>query len=146
MYSKCCIILLLFNRISSVWDVAIIQQSIRLFHNSSQFAFQSSIEDELITSTNMASWLSCPNKNINDVSLSCITTWAKESFNDALTYAYGNEYGVEIVDGEILTEDYFRTRLDVVRRRLAAGGVRLAMALENMFSSVSLGLGVASVS
>jgi len=130
---------------SSVWDVAIIQRSIRLFHNSSQYFFQSSIEDELLTSTNMASWLSCPHNNLNDVSLPCIMMWAEESFNDALVHAYANEHGVEIVNGDILTEVYFRTRLDIVRRRLAAGGVRLAMALENMFSSGSLGLAVATI-
>jgi S1/P1 Nuclease. len=80
------------------------------------------------------------------VSLSCIIHWAEESFRDALIHAYANEHGTEIVNGEKLTEVYFRTRLDVVRRRLAAGGVRLAMALENMFSPSSLGLGATTAS
>jgi hypothetical protein len=72
--------------------------------------------------------------------------WAEESFSDALLYAYANEHGMQIVNGEVLTEAYFRSRLDVVRKRLAAGGVRLAMALENIFSSASLGVGMTSAS
>lgn len=72
--------------------------------------------------------------------------WAEESFSDALMYAYANEHGMEIVNGEVLTEAYFRTRLDVVRKRLAAGGVRLAMALEDMFSAGSSGVDMASTS
>ena len=37
------------------------------------------------------------------------------------------------MDGDALTEEYFETRLEVVERRLAAGGVRLAATLEEIF-------------
>jgi len=120
-----------------VWDVAIIQRAIRLYHNSSQVAFKSSIENELVISANIATWLSCTPTALNNISKACIMKWAKESFRDALSYAYSNEYGMEISDGDTLSETYFETRLEIVRRRLAAGGVRLAAALESLFSSDS---------
>lgn len=56
--------------------------------------------------------------------------WAEESWEDALKWAYSNEEGNEISDGEKLTMDYFLTRLPVVERRIAAAGVRLASSLE----------------
>ena len=105
----------------------------KMHHNSSQFLFQLSIEEELVTMSNVKEWRSCVEQNKSVNTKECAERWAKESFKDALTYAYANEDGKEIVNGEVLTEAYFESRLGIVRRRLAAGGVRLAASLEDVF-------------
>ena len=76
----------------------------------------------------MERWSSCH----QDVRKDCISEWAQESFHSALEYAYVDEHGYEIVDGVSLSQEYYQTRLNIVRHRLAAGGVRLAMILENL--------------
>lgn len=105
----------------------------KMHHNSSQYFFQLSIEEELVTMSNVKEWRSCEEQNKSINTKECAEKWAKESFKDALTYAYANEDGKEIVSGEALTEAYFESRLGIVRRRLAAGGVRLAASLESVF-------------
>jgi hypothetical protein len=111
----------------------------KLYHNSSQFLLQTSIENELLTSSNMKKWRSCSSENLNGKPRICAEKWARESFKDALSYAYENENGREIVDGDVLTEAYFLSRLGVVRQQLAAGGVRLAAALEDVFQGQQYG-------
>lgn len=112
----------------SVWDDAIIQKSIKVNHNKSQYLMQESIEKELLTAENVERWSSCNKDERKD----CVSEWAQESFRSALEYAYVDEDGDEIVDGASLSQEYYLTRLDVVRQRLAAGGVRLAMILESL--------------
>ena len=72
-------------------------------------------------------WLHCS----DGLSNQCPSLWAEESLEDALRWAYSDEHGFEISDGAELSDDYFATRLHVVRRRLAAAGVRLGAVLEN---------------
>jgi hypothetical protein len=38
--------------------------------------------------------------------------------------------GSEVVEGSVLSKDYYETRLAVVRRRIATAGVRLASTLK----------------
>ena len=123
---------------------AIIRRAIKLHHNSSQDLFQSYIEDTFLTPSNIKSWRSCPSSSDNQSGLSqqCTVQWAKESFHDALEYAYGDENGKEIMDGMTLSEEYMESRLEVVQRRLAAGGVRLAATLEKVFGEKENGEGV----
>jgi len=75
-------------------------------------------------------WLSCP----DGIRQECVSSWAKESLHEALTWAYGDEDGHDIKDGASLSDKYFLTRLPIVEKRLAAGGVRLAATLESVFS------------
>jgi hypothetical protein len=115
-----------------VWDTAIIQRSIKLQYNSSQQDFQKYIENSFVTKDNIELWSKCP--KVVTSAKACYSEWAEESFDDALEYAYGDENGNEVEDGAHLSEKYYETRLDVVERRLAAGGVRLAATLEVMFA------------
>lgn len=117
---------------SSVWDTAIIERAIRLYHNSSQHCFQSFIEESLVTQSNIRLWGAC-SVEVGTGSRTCPSQWAEESFSDALAYAYGDENGYEVKSGTNLTEEYFETRLEIVQRRLAAGGVRLAATLEEIY-------------
>jgi len=116
----------------SVWDTGIIHKAMKTFFNNSQDTFQKDVERLLQNDDDVNTWLSCADGH----NLECVSSWAKESFHDALTWAYADENGHEIENGAVLSEDYFLTRLGTVERRLAAGGVRLAASLESIFDRV----------
>jgi hypothetical protein len=64
----------------------------------------------------------------------CTEIWGQESFAIALEYAYEMESGEEVEDGSTLTEEYYETRLPIVKDRLIAAGVRLAATLEAIYN------------
>jgi len=114
----------------SVWDDGLIDLAIQSMYSSSQLEFQKSVivlVEEAETSGLIDTWLRCT----DGISKHCPALWAEESFEDALKWAYSDEEGSEVLDGAVLSEDYFETRLHVVRRRLAAAGVRLGAVLDN---------------
>jgi hypothetical protein len=51
-----------------------------------------------------------------------------------LTFAYRNSDDAEIVDGSVLDESYYETRLEVVQKQLIAAGIRLAVTLETILN------------
>ncbi len=53
--------------------------------------------------------------------------WAEESLKLARTYAY------KLAETGIITDEYVRRALTVMRRRLAQGGIRLAWILNEDF-------------
>lgn len=112
----------------SVWDTGIIEHAIDLYYSIPE-SFQVNIEKDLLTKENIQAWLACP----SGLSIDCVTDWAKESFLYAMNYAYQNEEDEEVEDGDHLTDEYFISRLEIVKRRLAAGGLRLASTLEDIF-------------
>lgn len=114
----------------SVWDSGIIDKAIRTYHNGSLNSFQENVERSLSNKDDVNVWLSCP----DGIRQECVSSWAKESLHEALTWAYGDEDGHDIKDGASLSDKYFLTRLPIVEKRLAAGGVRLAATLESVFS------------
>eukprot|EP01083_Nonionella_stella_P284105 967023_1 len=114
---------------SSVWDTGIIELAMERYFDSSQKSLEECIEEEFVTDDYTKKWSKCPEGELQD----CVSLWAREGFHYALNYAYENEDGVEVKDGDTLTEDYFVSRLEIVKRRLAAAGVRLAATLEDMF-------------
>mmetsp|Transcript_36767 Transcript_36767/g.74892 ORF Transcript_36767/g.74892 Transcript_36767/m.74892 type:complete len:467 (-) Transcript_36767:1838-3238(-) len=125
------------TNLHSVWDDHIIEFAITTQHNSSALSFQQSILDLVAEaeSTGLIDlWLGCS----DGMSTQCPSVWAEESFDDALRWAYSDEHGREIVDGAALSVEYFGTRLHVVKRKLAAGGVRLAAVLEAALSDRDL--------
>jgi hypothetical protein len=77
----------------------------------------------------MDQWLECSNGR----NKTCTIEWGEESFEDALMWAYRNSDNEEIVDGSVLDESYYATRLPIVERRILAAGVRLAATLESIF-------------
>jgi len=115
---------------SSVWDTGIIERALKLYFSIPEL-FQMNIENDFLTKENIQAWLVCP----SGLSKDCTTDWANESFLYAMNYAYQNEDNMEVKDGDHLTEDYFISRLDIVKRRLAAGGLRLASTLEDIFGA-----------
>ena len=59
------------------------------------------------------------------------------SFHIALHFAYRNTDGSEIVDGSVLEESYYETRLKIVKKQIMAAGIRLAATLERALSTES---------
>lgn len=122
----------------SVWDDGLIDMAIRSMYNSSQVEFQGAVLDlvrKVESSGLIDTWLRCA----DGIDVKCSSAWAEESFEDALRWAYSDENGNEVVDGTVLSEKYFATRLHVVTRRLAAAGVRLGAVLENALSQNTKG-------
>jgi len=112
----------------SVWDDGIIEKSIKIYHNDSQILFQNHVENLLTVETNIEQWSKCS----NSLDEECPKKWAQESVKDALKWAYNND-NREVVSGDVLSEEYFETRLKVVERRLAVAGLRLATSLNVIF-------------
>jgi hypothetical protein len=54
-----------------------------------------------------------------------------------LRWAYENADGEEVVDGSVLGDVYYETRLPIVKKRIMAAGVRLAATLEVALSGPS---------
>jgi hypothetical protein len=115
----------------SVWDVGIIEKAMKKFYNGSQKSFQDAIEEMYVMKDD--DYHVCT----NGMNVECVTIWAEESWEKALQFAYGDENGNEIVDGSILSDTYFETRLSVVMEQLAIGGIRLASTLERMMNHQS---------
>lgn len=76
-------------------------------------------------SDELSSWENCLH---NDTV--CPNPYASESISLACKFAYKNA-----TPGSTLGDDYFLSRLPIVEKRLAQGGVRLAATLNRIFSS-----------
>ncbi|CAA7394687.1 unnamed protein product [Spirodela intermedia] len=117
-----------FNRKSNlhhVWDRDIILTALADLYGKDMDAFQADIQKNFTTgiwSEDLSSWGDC------DDLFSCPKKYASESISLACKWGYGGAVG-----GEALGEDYFRTRMPVVARRIGQGSVRLAMVLNRVF-------------
>lgn len=113
----------------SVWDVGIIEKAMGEYYNHSQQIFQQYIEDNYLTKENRDQW---SHTCLDGTDKKCVVQWAEESWENARMFAYTDEVGNEIYNGTIISERYFETRLPVVMRQLALGGIRLAATLERV--------------
>ena len=62
----------------------------------------------------------------------CTGAWGEESVAAALGFAYVGMDGEQIGDGDEITDEYAKDRLQVIEQRLAQGGVRLAAILDQI--------------
>jgi hypothetical protein len=120
----------------SVWDDGLIDRALVELYSKSRERFEDDIRNvirEAKTTGDLNVWLKCPDgKN-----KTCTSQWAEESLEEAMTWAYRNIDGGEVVEGSVLSKDYYETRIAVVRRRIAAAGVRLASTLQLVLSGTS---------
>uniref|UniRef100_A0A7S4RWH7 Aspergillus nuclease S(1) n=1 Tax=Ditylum brightwellii TaxID=49249 RepID=A0A7S4RWH7_9STRA len=115
------------HNLHSVWDTTIIQHAISKFYQGSFESFQQSIEQDVVSKTLQTfSSSECMDGRNKD----CVSTWAQESWNYALHSAYAHVDGTEISTGDSLSDDYLEGRLEVVKKCLGMGGIRLARVLE----------------
>ncbi|KAM7500832.1 hypothetical protein LguiA_025246 [Lonicera macranthoides] len=109
-----------------VWDNMIIESAMKTFYNKDLTtmiqAIQTNITDDWFN--DISSWGNCASNHTV-----CPDPYASESIALACKYAYRNA-----TPGTTLGDDYFLSRLPVVEKRLAQGGVRLAAILNRIFT------------
>ncbi|KAJ4912826.1 Endonuclease 4 [Raphanus sativus] len=110
-----------------VWDNMIIESTLKTYYNKSLPLMIQALQANLTHgwSNDVPSWESC---QLNQTA--CPNSYASESISLACKYAYRNA-----TPGTTLGDDYFLSRLPVVEKRLAQGGIRLAATLNRIFSS-----------
>ncbi|WVZ25196.1 hypothetical protein V8G54_003740 [Vigna mungo] len=110
-----------------VWDDMIIQSALKTFYDSDLSimiqAIQRNITDNW--SNDVSNWEHCAHNYT-----ACPDRYASESISLACKFAYKNA-----TPGSTLEDEYFLSRLPIVEKRLAQGGVRLAAVLNNIFAS-----------
>ncbi|KAI9198633.1 hypothetical protein LWI28_019431 [Acer negundo] len=110
-----------------VWDNMIIESALKTFYSSNITTMIQTIQGNITDgwANDISSWESC--KNNHTV---CPEPYASESVSLACKYAYKNA-----TPGSTLKDDYFLSRLPIVEKRLAQGGIRLAATLNRIFAS-----------
>jgi hypothetical protein len=113
-----------------VWDNMIIESAVKMFYDSDLSKMIQAIQRNITDgwSDDILPWESCS----LDQTV-CPDPYASESINLACKFAYRNA-----TPGSTLEDDYFLSRLPVVEKRLAQGGVRLAATLNRIFTSQPL--------
>ncbi|KAF4743371.1 hypothetical protein FOZ62_018472, partial [Perkinsus olseni] len=75
-------------------------------------------------------WLKdCETRGIDE----CVNTMLEDDVHLACSMAYTNVDGTPVKSGDVLSFDYYTTRIETVREQLAKGGVRFAWLLNNIF-------------
>jgi hypothetical protein len=138
----------------SVWDTAMIETALERrdysSHNTSRSPrteLEGSLESFLTDHPELLKrFTSCQNGS-GARHLECVIEWGNESWDRALKYAYtknspwknasspGNDDNVvvDVVSGDEIDEEYYQSRLPIVKEQLIAGGIRLAATLEGIF-------------
>ncbi|KAJ4831391.1 Endonuclease 4 [Turnera subulata] len=110
-----------------IWDTMIIDSALKTFYGEDLAimieAIQSNITEDW--SNQQQLWEYCENNRTV-----CPNMYASESISLACKFAYRNA-----TPGSTLGDDYFLSRLPIVEKRIAQGGVRLAATLNRIFDS-----------
>jgi hypothetical protein len=115
------------SNLHHVWDNMIIDSALETYYNSSLPHMIQALQAKLKNgwSNDVPSWKSC-----HFHQKACPNLYASESIDLACKYAYRNA-----TPGTTLGDEYFLSRLPVVEKRLAQGGIRLAATLNRIFSA-----------
>ncbi|KAK4589971.1 hypothetical protein RGQ29_020514 [Quercus rubra] len=115
------------SNLHHVWDDMIIDSALKTFYCSDLEIMIKAIQRNITNgwSNEISSWEKCSH---NDTV--CPNPYASESISLACKFAYKNA-----TPGSTLGDDYFLSRLPIVEKRLAQGGVRLAATLNRIFTS-----------
>ncbi|CAI8618148.1 unnamed protein product [Vicia faba] len=110
-----------------VWDNMIIESALKMFYGSDLSTMIQAIQRNItdIWSNDVSIWEHCPHNFT-----ACPDRYASESVSLACKFAYRNA-----TPGSTLKDEYFLSRLPIVEKRLAQGGVRLAAILNRIFTS-----------
>lgn len=117
------------SNLHHVWDREIILTAAADFFDKDMESLQKAIQANFthgLWSDDITTWKDC-----DDLS-ACINKYAMESINMACKWGYK---GVEA--GETLSDDYFNSRMPIVMKRIAQGGVRLSMILNRVLGGAS---------
>ncbi|XP_019431451.1 PREDICTED: endonuclease 1-like [Lupinus angustifolius] len=119
-----------------VWDREIILTALADYYDKDVSLLLKDIERNYTDGTwsdDVSSWQQC-----NDIS-ECVNSWAKESIQIACKWGYNG-----VKSGETLADDYFNSRMPYVMKRIAQGGIRLAMILNQVFGGSEEGFATAT--
>ncbi|CAO2823791.1 unnamed protein product [Amaranthus hypochondriacus] len=114
------------SNLHHVWDREIVLTAMKEYYDNDMDLLQQHIQGNFtdgIWSDDVSHWTDCNNLH------ACITKYATESINIACKWGYK-----DAEPGVTLSDDYFHSRLPFVMKRIAQGGVRLAMILNNVFN------------
>ncbi|XP_031478089.1 endonuclease 1-like isoform X1 [Nymphaea colorata] len=116
------------SNLHHVWDREIILTAMKEMYGDDMEAFLQDIQANISDgawSDDVQAWQDCQGQLA-----SCPNKYAAESINIACKWGYK-----DVTEGVNLSDDYFTSRLPIVKKRIAQGGVRLAMTLNQVFSS-----------
>ncbi|WJZ96321.1 hypothetical protein VitviT2T_015016 [Vitis vinifera] len=110
-----------------IWDNMIIDSALKTYYNSDLAIMIQAIQRNITGdwSFDISSWKNCASDDT-----ACPNLYASESISLACKFAYRNA-----TPGSTLGDDYFLSRLPIVEKRLAQGGIRLAATLNRIFAS-----------
>ncbi|XP_008776745.1 endonuclease 1 [Phoenix dactylifera] len=113
------------SNLHHVWDREIILTALADFYQKDMDVFKEDLQSNFTTGTwsdDVSSWGDC-----SDL-FSCPTKYATESISIACKWGYKG-----VNQGDTLADDYFNSRMLIITKRIAQGGVRLAMILNRVF-------------
>ncbi|PPR89067.1 hypothetical protein GOBAR_AA31622 [Gossypium barbadense] len=110
-----------------VWDTMIIDSAVKTLYGSDLATMIQAIQRNITDawSNDVSSWENCGHNQTV-----CPNLYASESVRMACKFAYRNA-----TPGSTLEDEYFLSRLPIVEKRLAQGGIRLAAVLNRLFNS-----------
>ncbi|GLU23077.1 hypothetical protein SLE2022_391090 [Rubroshorea leprosula] len=110
-----------------VWDSMIIDSALKTFYGSDLRTMIQAIEKNITDgwANDISSWEYCGYNHTV-----CPNLYASESISLACKFAYRSA-----TPGSTLEDDYFLSRLPIVEKRLAQGGIRLAATLNRIFTT-----------
>ncbi|XP_047332170.1 endonuclease 4-like isoform X2 [Impatiens glandulifera] len=118
------------SNLHHIWDTLVIESAMKTFYSNDLGVMIESIQKNITDgwSDELGQWEACAKDGV-----ACPGSYASESISLACKYAYRNA-----TPGTTLNDNYFYSRLPIVEKRLAQGGVRLAAVLNHIFTSKSL--------
>jgi len=151
----------------SIWDTALIETALQrrdyshddqTFNNSksSRSELEGSLESLLTDNPELLERFTRCQNGSGARHLQCVIEWGHESWGLALKYAYtkntpwsnatqsngsnnqkDDNVAVDVASGDEIDEDYYASRLPIIKEQLIAGGVRLAATLEDIFGDTT---------
>lgn len=124
------------SNLHHVWDREIILTALADYYEKNLDSLQEDLVGNItdgIWFDDVASWKECDNL------LPCLNKYATESLNIACKWGYNG-----VKSGQTLADEYFNSRMPIVMKRIAQGGVRLAMILNKVFGESEEGFAAAT--
>jgi hypothetical protein len=115
------------SNLHHIWDTLIIETAMKDFYDDDLEVMITSIQRNISDSWSdeVPTWEKCDRQD-----LACPKLYADESIILACKWAYKDAEA-----NSVLEDDYFLSRLPIVEKQLAKGGVRLAATLNRIFNS-----------
>ncbi|XP_047330243.1 endonuclease 4-like [Impatiens glandulifera] len=118
------------SNLHHIWDTLFIESAMKTLYSEDLGVMIKSIRKNITDGwrDELKNWGDCAKARVI-----CPGSYASESIKLACKYVYRNA-----TPGTTLDDDYFYSRLPIVEKRLAQGGVRLAAVLNRIFTRKSL--------